>query len=117
MCKDQKQLVKKGQVKPVKKTLATVSVALIILIGASAVCGGFSLGKHKNVDTMDAVQTQKYYTSIEIKKGDSLWSIAKAYMSDEYDSVYEYINELKTINELDSDRINETEYLTVAYYL
>ena len=36
-----------------------------------------------------------YYKSIEIQGGDTLWDIAKEYMSNDYASVYDYIEELK----------------------
>lgn len=58
----------------------------------------------------------KYYKSIEIASGDTLWDIAKEYMNEDYDSIYAYIDELKDINGLTSDGIQESQYLTVAYY-
>lgn len=61
----------------------------------------------------------KYYKSVKIQKGDSLWSIAKEYMNDNYDSVYDYIDELVILNQLEDREINqiqEGDYLTVAYY-
>lgn len=58
----------------------------------------------------------KYYKSIELSYGDTLWDIAEEYMTNDYDSIYEYIDELKNINGLESDDIHESRYLTVAYY-
>ena len=58
----------------------------------------------------------KYYKSIEITDGDTLWSIAKENMSEEYDSVYAYIEEVMEMNNLESDQIHSGQYLTVAYY-
>lgn len=55
-----------------------------------------------------------YYKSIEVQEGDTLWNIASAY-ADEGTSVKAYIKELKEINHLDSDSIQEGSYLTVAY--
>jgi len=119
MNKEQRQLTKQQQMRAAKKRFAMILIVLSLMVGGTAACGGFLLGSHiyRNARAKEAAQNQKYYTSIEIKEGDSLWSIAQAYMSDEYNSVQEYIEELKVINALDSDRINETEYLTVAYYL
>ena len=37
-------------------------------------------------------------------------------MNEDYDSIYAYIDELKDINGLTSDGIQESQYLTVAYY-
>lgn len=64
----------------------------------------------------DAGQKQKYYKSIEISSGDTLWKIAETYMNDDYDSVQSYIKELKEINGLPGDNISEGKYLMVPYY-
>lgn len=58
----------------------------------------------------------KYYTSIEIREGDSLWAIAERYGSHSGKTTDEYIKELKTINRLGEDVIHTGNYLTVAYY-
>lgn len=58
----------------------------------------------------------KYYTSIQIHTGDSLWSIAEEYISEEYHSVPEYIEELKRVNHLKNDTIHSGKYLVVSYY-
>ena len=65
-----------------------------------------------NLDT----QRTKYYTGIQIEEGDSLWSIAEEYISDEYDSIQEYIKELKRVNQLEYDTIYSGQYLIVSYY-
>ena len=67
-------------------------------------------------DTQTADHT-KYYKTIEITSGDTLWSIAELYMDDHYDSVKEYVRELKEMNHLNSDSIQDGQYLTIAYYL
>ena len=59
----------------------------------------------------------KYYKTIEITSGDTLWDIAETYMDDNYDSVKDYVQELKEVNHLTSDVIQDGQYLTVAYYL
>ena len=58
----------------------------------------------------------KYYKSIELSAGDTLWDIAVTYMdNEEYSSVNDYIKVLKQINNLPSDTIHEGQYLTVVY--
>lgn len=58
----------------------------------------------------------KYYTSIEIQSGDTLWSIAseiaKAYDLD----TRECVKELKFMNSLKDDTIHAGNYLTIFYY-
>lgn len=59
----------------------------------------------------------KYYTSVQIQKGDTLWDIADTYCSPEYDTISDYIEEVRSINQLSSsDEIHSGQYLTVPYY-
>ena len=63
----------------------------------------------------DAAPLYKYYTSIQINKGDTLWKIAGEYCHDS-DQMNAYVKELKQINHLNSDEIHAGYYLTVIYY-
>lgn len=58
----------------------------------------------------------KQVVSMKIQKGDTLWSIAKEYITAEYDDMNEYIREIKTSNGLVSDTIHEGAYLIIPYY-
>ena len=58
----------------------------------------------------------KYYTSVEICEGDSLWSLCNRYISDEYHSESEYIQEVKALNHLSGDCIHIGSYLVMPYY-
>lgn len=58
----------------------------------------------------------KLVTSIEIQRGDTLWSIASSYMSDEYSDLNDYIAEIMVSNRLSSDNIQAGNYIIVPYY-
>ena len=58
----------------------------------------------------------KYYTSIVVEKGDTLWDIANQYITPEYGDISEYIGEVKYLNQLRGDKIHAGEYLTIPYY-
>ena len=58
----------------------------------------------------------KYYTSIQVQKGDTLWHIANAYMTEEYADVNEYIEEICSINHIEACEIHSGQYLTIPYY-
>lgn len=59
----------------------------------------------------------KYYTSVEVNYGDSLWSIAEQYMSGEhYKNQKEYIAEVVSINHLQTEDITAGQNLIVPYY-
>ena len=61
------------------------------------------------------------YKVVEVKDGDSLWSIAKENMSAKEDysgftDIYQYIHEIKKCNNMKSDQVNAGCYLMIPYY-
>ena len=58
----------------------------------------------------------KYYTSIQVEPGTSLWEIAREYASHEYEDLDAYIREVRQINHLDQDTIYAGSYLCIPYY-
>ena len=59
----------------------------------------------------------KYYTSVVIEEGDTLWTIADQYMDNSIQGKIAYINEVKSINHIhDGDRIIAGKMLIVPYY-
>ncbi len=61
-------------------------------------------------------ERNKYYTSINIEQGDSMWSIAATYITDEYKDYNEYIAEVMSINGLKSENIKAGGRLCIPYY-
>ena len=92
-------------------TLATKIVFIAALI-LSIIAGRKLVSAHD--DRKNEPVNFTCYKSIEVQEGDTLWNIASAY-ADEGTSVKAYIKDLKEINHLDSDSIQEGSYLTVAY--
>lgn len=70
----------------------------------------------KTVTAQRSIDRTKLVTSIEVKKGDTLWSIASVYFTDEYDDLNEYINEIMNSNGMVSDEIHAGNYIIVPYY-
>lgn len=93
------------------QNLAKVIVALSVIL-----CFTFSIVIFATPAQGKEKPRQKYFKSIEIECGDTLWSIAEEYMSYEYDSTMDYIEELKSMNGLTSDTIHEGNSLVIAYY-
>ena len=54
--------------------------------------------------------------SVEIEEGDSLWSIAEEYFTDEFGSLSSYISEIKRMNGITADTLYAGGYLLVPYY-
>ena len=95
-----------------KQKIALVSIAFIAL--AIVICTFLS----------GAIRTQaapseiscKYYTSIEVRSGDTLWSIASDHITEEYRDMNAYIDEVCSINKISQDEIHAGQYLTIPYY-
>ena len=59
----------------------------------------------------------KYYTSIQVKSGDTLWHYANQYGNSQYyKNSKEYVNEVMKINSLRNDTIITGQYLILPYY-
>lgn len=94
-----------------RKRLTIFSIFLILLLFGIVLLSVFSVNaQDKNK------QDYKYFKSIVIEEGDSLWSIANEYISEEYKGIEDYIKELKSMNGLNSDTIHAGQNLIVAYY-
>lgn len=58
----------------------------------------------------------KTYYSIEINTSDTLWGIAENYCDTDKESIQEYIDNIKDINNLSSDKIISGNYIIVYEY-
>lgn len=100
----------KMNIREVRKTLffCILSIALL-LSGLSVLSPAFA-------EADSGKKTIKLVESVRIGKGDSLWSIASEYYTEECGGMKRYINEIKRTNHLSSDTIHEGNYLLVPYY-
>lgn len=88
---------------------------IIVIIAVLAVTGSILFSSMK-AQAAPATPTYKYYTSVQIQKGDTLWSIADSYMTDEYADKRAYIQEICSINHILEDDIHSGQYITIPYY-
>ena len=94
-----------------KKVLAIVSLVFVSL--------GILLGTSMNAlasSKADVASYNKYYKSVRIESGDTLWTIADDYISDLNIDKQEYIAEICEINNICEDEIHVGDYVVVAYY-
>lgn len=61
-------------------------------------------------------EVYKYYKSVEVASGDTLWTIADKYMGEGSFDKRDYIEEVKELNHMYSDDISAGEYLVVPFY-
>ena len=94
------------------------NILLIILTFCFIITVSLSMNSFlSNAKNENSQASYKYYKSITIENGDTLWSIAQEYMDDShYGSINEYINEVKQMNTLYNDDITYGQHLIIPYY-
>lgn len=112
--------VQGGRVMVLQQTVSFIHRHFRLIIGAAIIMmilGVFFLSAGDKAGHVDAsTVNQKYFKVIEVECDDTLWSIAEEYISEEYHSIEEYIKEVKSINNLTSDKIYSGGSLVVPYY-
>lgn len=97
----------------VKRNIMTLIISALAIISLSILLISFST----EANDMEHQPSYKYFKSVEVAKGDTLWSIAKDNIDYEYyKNTYDYVNEVKRMNSLTSDRIVAGSYIIVPYY-
>lgn len=98
-----------------KRRLRNLTVILLMIL---AFCSGFFGHTLLNARAEEQVSPQlnRYYTSVQLRQGDSLWDLAEQYRQGSPYSRSEYVEELKRMNGLKSEQIHSGEYLTVVYF-
>ena len=91
--------------------LIIVGIIMLVLC-FTVVCNAKDSGMMSDAST----RNQKYFICITIDYGTTLTDIANTYMTEEYHSVNDYIDEVKSINNLDNDNITSGATLVVPYY-
>lgn len=108
--KANRSLARRAHVVRLEKSLIAVSIilfiSLIIILGSTM---------HAFANSKDNTPVNKYYTSIKVESGDTLWSIANKYTEGTNIKTTDYIEEITELNNL-GDSIHAGDYLVVAYY-
>lgn len=96
-----------------KKNFLILVMTICLIITGSLSMNGF----RSNAKDDSTEVSYKYYKSIAVANNDTLWSIAEKYMDEKhYDSINDYIQEVKSMNALTDDVIHYGEYLIIPYY-
>ena len=95
-----------------------IAAALIILM-ITVVSGTFAIRSHaESVNAESDTVYYRYTAMYRVCSGDTLTSIAKQYMDDvHYDSVSDYVKELRQMNGMyNDDKLVTGELIAVTYY-
>ncbi|MGN0344244.1 MAG: LysM peptidoglycan-binding domain-containing protein [Lachnospiraceae bacterium] len=94
--------------RPVIKRMILLVGTLIVILLCTFALSTIATAKHTQAAQRG---TQTTYVSIRIAGGDSLWSIAQEYRGIE--ETADFVEELKILNNLSSDRIQAGSYILV----
>ena len=94
--------------RPVLKRMILLVGTLIVILLCTFALSTIATAKHTQAAQRS---TQTTYESIRISGGDSLWSIAQEYRGIE--NTADFVEELKVLNNLSSDRIQTGSYILV----
>ena len=101
---------RRAAVKAQRRTFMLGLMVLTVIVIGSVLLGTI------RTQAAPAEPSYKYYTSIQIQKGDTLWNIADEYITDDYYSMDEYMEEICAINHILPGDIHSGQYLTIPYY-
>jgi len=103
------EISKRKRAEQIRKRI--IMVCLIVMVFATTV---LAITQRASADTPEL--RKKTCTSIEIQPGDTLWSIAETYYTDEYQDLIRYIEEIKKTNNMYDDKLVSGKYLIIPYY-
>ena len=115
---DFSELQKKKRQRELREKRPFFITGAVLIISLLSVCFFLYFGDRvvKAQESANDIQ----YKVVEIKDGDSLWSIGKENMDNTNDSgfinIYQYIHEIKRCNNMKSNQVNAGCYLMVPYY-
>ena len=96
-----------------RKHILTLALTFVLVITCSMM---FFTVKTKAQNRDEAIY-YKYYKSITVSRGDSLWTYAAEYADEEhYDSYRNYIDEVLQMNGLSGEDITTGQHLVIPYY-
>ena len=98
---------KRRQVQIIASMIGVVVLTVFTLtMSAGKINAESDLSKH----------SYKYFTTVYVEAGDSLWSIASKYATDEYSDLDMYIEEVKQLNGIKGINLQHGSYICVPYY-
>lgn len=106
-----KKAIHKRQI--IRRRIALVIFSIFLIITFTLSLNGLSA-----LATEEVTETSyKYFTPYVIQKDDTLWSIAEQYIDyDYYNSIQDYISEVRSINHIYDDMIISGKTIVIPYY-
>lgn len=103
-------------IKTKKETIDEMKVTALFCCIIGLMLGCTLFFRSRDTLAAPAEETYKYYTGVYVESGDTLWEIAKRYITEEYSDIHTYMDEVCHINHISRDEIHAGQYLVVPYY-
>ena len=98
----------------VRRQRSIIAIVIIVLVSLGILLGtGMSVLASSKADPS---AYNKYYKSIRVEYGDTLWTIADEYIQDLNIEKTDYIAEICALNHIDGNDIKAGDYIVVSYY-
>lgn len=112
---DGKRSLNKTTDKTTKKFIFKFLTSVVVI--AMIVVFVLALGKNNSIQAGESIEYNKYFKSVEVNSGDTLWSIAKECIPENSSiDIRNYVKEVQQINSLNDDNITSGMNLVVPYY-
>ena len=98
----------------VRRQRSVLAIAIILVVTLGILLGS-SINALASSDK-DIASYNKYYVSIRIETGDTLWTIADEYVEGFNITKADYIQEVCQINGISEDNIKAGDHIVVPYY-
>lgn len=97
----------------IHRNICLAVTALVLIAGFSILFCSFG----SRAQSSDKAVSYKYYKSIAVGAGDTLWDYAQRYADENYYDTYDsYISEVKDINHLKDDNIIYGQHIILPYF-
>ena len=98
----------------VRRQKGIIAIVFIVII-AFGILLGTGMSTLASSDK-DIASYNKYYVSVRVESGDTLWTIADEYIDGFNIEKNDYIEEVCEINEISKDDIHAGDHIVVPYY-
>lgn len=96
-----------------KRNILKFFVSLVIIVVVVTIV---VLCSNNTAQASESLSLNKYYKTVSINYGDTLWEIASEYTDGSNSRIKECISEIMSINNLKSDNITAGMKIIVPYY-
>lgn len=107
--------IRSSRIRRIRQLRRRVTIAFATLC-ISVVTGLLGCSFLSKAQSNSAEISYKYFTSVMVQSGDTLYSIAQEYADDHYASIDAYIEEVCLTNHLMDMDICAGDYLVIPYY-